>query len=108
MNPVVSHQVRSHIILSRERVRRAERNLGSGSPERLHQIGGLGGHMEAGRKPDTLEWLLLGKSPPNLSEHRHGPLGPFSSTLTLVGQSQVFDVVLGKCSRDVLNGHGLL
>ena len=50
VHPVVPHEVRGDVVLGRERVRGAERDLGAGRPERHHEIGGLGGDVEAGRE----------------------------------------------------------
>jgi hypothetical protein len=108
MDPVIAHQVSRDVVLSRERIGGAQGDLGSRSPQRMHQVGGFSRDVEAGGELDAPERLLLAKAGSDLSEHRHRSLGPLGATLSLVGELQVLDVVFGCRGPDILNGHVLL
>ena len=74
---------RRHVVLGRERVRRAERDLRAAGRERLHQVRGLGRHVQARRDPDAGQRLLLLETLADQRQHRHlarrplDPLAPF-------------------------------
>src|SRR6185312_4136441 len=82
----------------------AECDLRPGGPERDHQVRGLGGDVEAGRETGALERALLGEPGADLSQHRHGSLGPLGAAPTLIRQDNVLDVV---CGHRGLYAHGV-
>jgi hypothetical protein len=105
VNLMISHQVCRNVVLSGQRIRGTERYFGPSGPQRLHEVGGLGRDMEAGRDLESSERLVLGKARPDLPEYWHGPFGPLGPAPPLVGESQILDVVFGHGSLD---GHELL
>ena len=97
--PVVRHQGGRHVVLGRERVRRAEDRIGSALGQGPHQVGRLGGDVQAGADAPALERALGGESLADPGKHRHLAIGPFDLEPSGIGQADVGDVVLHFGSR---------
>ena len=76
LDAVLVHERRGHVVLGRERVRRAQRDLSARGGQREHQVRGLGGDVEARRQPNSVEGALLGEPLADLCQHRHLPARP--------------------------------
>ena len=85
-------QRRRHLVLGGERVGRAERGLGAAGGERGHQVGRLGGHVQAGGHLDSLERPLLVEAPPDRAEHRHLAGSPLDPGRSRRGEARIGDV----------------
>ena len=78
-----------HVILRRQRVRRAQHRIGAAGGQGAHQVGRLGGDVEAGADPPALE-RSLGREPfADAGQHRHLPVRPFDLQPAGIGQAQV-------------------
>ena len=54
-DPVLLHERRGDVVLRRERVRRAEDDVGAPRGQRPREVGGLGRHVQAGGDADAVE-----------------------------------------------------
>ena len=95
-DPVDGGQRCRDVVLGRERVAGRERDFGAAGLEGPHQVGGLGGDVEAGRDPDPLEGLLALEPLADQAEDGHLALGPFDAPNALGGEAEVGDVVGGQ------------
>ena len=95
LDAVVLHEMRGDIVLRRERVRGAERDVGAAGLERHHQVRRLGGDVEAGGDLPAGEGALLREARAHLAQHLHGALGPLGAAAPLLGEREVLDVVGG-------------
>ena len=84
---------RGHLVVGRERVAAAPRDLGAARLERLDEHGGLLGDVEAARDLVALEGLRLGVLLAQLHEHRHPAFGPLDAAAAAVGEREVCDFV---------------
>ena len=82
------------LVLRRQRIGRAQRELGAAGLEREHQDRSLRGHVQARAESDPLERLLLREPLADLAQHRHRLLGPFDPEPPVAGEREVLDVVL--------------
>ena len=81
------------VVLGRERVRRAQHDVGAAGLQRAHQVGRLGGHVQAGGDPVALERLLGLEPLADRGQHRHLPVGPHDALHALGRERQVLHVV---------------
>ena len=88
-------QRRGDVVLRRERVGRAQRDVGAAGLEREHQVGGLGGDVEARADAHAGERLGLREAVADLGEHGHERGGPLDAGLAGIGERDVFDVAAG-------------
>ena len=82
-----------HVVLRRERVRRAEDDVGAARLQRTGQVGRLRGDVQARRDAETGEWLLALEPLSDRREHRHLPVRPLDPPHALLGEREVLDVV---------------
>ena len=94
---VVLHQRGGHVVLRGQRVGCHQHHVGATGLERAGQVGGLRGHVEAGRDAEALEGLLLLEPLADLGEHGHVAIGPLDALATEVGQAEVGHVMLDGC-----------
>ena len=80
------------VVLRRERVGRAQRDLGAARLEREHQVGGLGGDVEARADAHAGQRLGLREAVADLSEHGHERGGPLDARFAGVREGDVFHV----------------
>ena len=104
---VLLDERRRDVVLGRERVRRAEHDVGAAGLERAHQVRGLGGDVQAGGDAVAGERLLALEALADRGQHRHLPVGPLDPPHALGGERQVLDVVsLGRCHQSPFVGAG--
>jgi hypothetical protein len=82
------------VVLCREGVRGAERNVRSPGPQSLHEVGGLGGHVQACRDSNSGERGLLLEPLADRGENWHPPASPFDAKCARLGQRGVGDIVV--------------
>src|SRR5439155_26174745 len=82
------------VILRRERVRGAERDLRPSGHQRQHEVGRLRGHVEACSDHQALQGLLLLEPLLDEGQHPHLLLGPFDAGPALVDQPEVLHVTV--------------
>ena len=86
---VVRDQRGRHVVLRRERVRRAEDRIGSACLQRAHQVRRLGGDVQAGADAPARQRLLGGEPLADAGQHRHLPIRPFDLQRPRIGQADV-------------------
>ena len=91
-NRVILHQRRGNFILRRERIRRAQNQIGSAVAQRDGQVRGFAGHVEARGQAHALERLFLDEPLANQLQHGHLLIRPFDLSLALLRQPQIFYV----------------
>ena len=72
-------QRRRRLVLRGERVGGAQRHLGAPGDERAHEVGGLGGDVQARRHRDALERALVGEALADRAQDGHLGVGPFDA-----------------------------
>src|SRR3990170_1864120 len=77
------------IVLRRERIRGAERDVGPPGLQRQHQVRGLGRHVQARAHPNALERPLLLEPLADEREYRHLAVRPLDPLTSLLGQAQI-------------------
>ena len=92
-DPVLGHERRGDVVLGRQRVARREDDLGAAGLERAHQVGGLGGDVQAGPDPQTVERPLALEALADQAQDGHLALGPLDPADALGGEAEVGDVV---------------
>ena len=90
---VSTNERRRDRILRRERIRRAQHDLGATRLERAHQIGCLGRNVEARTDAEPSERLLLLKTSANLAQYRHVAICPVDQAAALLRERQILDVM---------------
>ena len=103
----VAHERGGRVVLGGQRVARAQRHLSAGGRERAHEVRRLGGHVHAGAYAHARKRLLALEALADGREHGHVAVGPQDAGKALVGQRDVFDVVVlghGKASLGMENG----
>ena len=100
---VVRDEGRRDVILRRERVRRAERDVRAARRQGLHEVRGLGSHVQTGADANPGQGPLLGEALTDTCEHRHLARRPLDATLARAGLSDVAHVVF-----DGVRGHRIL
>jgi hypothetical protein len=94
----VRHQRRRDVVLSGQRVRRAEGDLGAAGDQGVHEVGRLGRDVQARRDLDVRERSLGDEPIPDRAQDRHLTLCPLDSRPTLRGERRVGDVGLSSDS----------
>ena len=94
LDAVIAHQVSGRVVLRRQRIRSAERDVGAASLQSDHQVGRLGRDVQAGRQLLPIERPLLGEAFADHAHNGHGTFGPFDAALPGIGEIDVFDVVV--------------
>ena len=82
------------VVLRGQRVGGAEHDVGAAGGQRAHEVGGLGGDVQAGADADALERLLLLEALADGPEHGHVHVGPLDAQHALGGETDVLDVVV--------------
>ena len=95
-DPVLGDERRGDVVLGRERVRGREDDLGAAGLERPHQVGRLGGDVEAGADAQPVERALALEALADQAQDGHLALGPFDPADALGGEAEVRDVVGGQ------------
>jgi len=99
---VIPHQHRGDVVLGGEGVGSGQHHIRAARLQGLHQIGGLGGDVQAGGDAHASQGLFFDEAFFDELEDGHFFGGPVHAQPALVGQIDVFDVV-------VFGGHvGLL
>ena len=91
-NAVVAHQDGGHVVLRGERVGGAEHHVGAAIAQGDHQVGGLGGHVQAGRDAHALQRLVLDEFLADDLQHLHRLVGPLDALFAQIGQFEVLNV----------------
>ena len=87
------------VILSRERVGRADDHVRSARLERPHQVRRLGRHVQARRDPVAGQRELALEALADRGQHRHLPVGPGDPAHALGGESQILHVISLGCGH---------
>ena len=87
------HERGSGIILGRERVRRAQHDVGSAGLEGAHQVRGLRGHVQARGDAVAGERLLGLEALADRGQHRHLPVRPHDAPQPLGCEREILYVV---------------
>ncbi len=95
LGAVAVDQRRRGVVLGRERVRRAEGDVGAARHQRADEVRRLRRDVQAAGHADALERLLALEALADLSEHGHLAIGPLDPLLAGVGEGDVGDVVVG-------------
>ena len=90
---------RGDVVLRRERVRRAQHDVGTARLQRAHQVRRLGRHVQARRDAVAGERLLALEPLADRGQHRHLPVGPHDAPHALGGERQILHVVVLGCSH---------
>ncbi len=90
---VLGHERCGHVVLGRERVGGHERDLGTAGLERAHEVGRLGGDVQAGGDAQAVERLLPLEALADEAQDRHLPFRPLDTTNTFVHETEVGDIV---------------
>ena len=88
-DPVVGDERGGDVVLGRERVRGAQHRVGTPRGEGAHQVRRLGGDVQAGADPPTLQRPITLEALANAGKHRHLAVGPFDLQPPGVGQGEV-------------------
>ena len=95
---VLVDERRRDVVLRRERIRRAEDDVGAARLQRPHEVRRLGRDVEAGGDAIAGERLLALEALADRREHRHLPVGPLDPPLALRREGEIFHVVaLRRC-----------
>ena len=76
-DPVLGDERGGHVVLGRERVAGGQDHVGAAGLERPHQVGRLGGHVQAGADAEAGERSLALEPLADQAQDRHLPLRPF-------------------------------
>ena len=80
------NQSRGHVVLGAERVGGAEGGFSAAGLQGADQVGGFGGHMQAGADAEAVERSLLLEAPPDALQHGHGLVRPLDTADAVVGK----------------------
>ena len=83
-------------VVGRERIGGAEHDVGPARLQRQHQVGGLAGHVEAGRDAQPGERLLLPEAVADEEQHGHLTGRPVDQSLAFLGQRTVLYVAFNR------------
>ena len=83
------------VVLGAERVAGAQHHVGAAGRQGAHEVGRLGGDVQAGADAHARERLLGREALADGLEHRHVHVGPLDAQHALGRQADVFDVVVG-------------
>ena len=100
-DPVRADQGSRRRVLRGQRVGRRQVHLGAAGREGPHQVGGLGGDVEACADAQAREGLLALEPRADQAQHGHLALGPLDAPDALLGEREV-----GHVMRDVGGGVG--
>ena len=100
---VLGHERRGNVVLGRERVRGAQHDGRAAGLERPHQVGRLGGDVEAGPDAEAGERLLGGEPLADEAQHGHLALGPLDAADAFGRKGEIDDIVGGQ--RGGRRGH---
>ena len=89
---VVAHQGGGHVVLRGKRIGGAEHDRSAAVAQRDHQVGGLGGHVQARGHLDARQRLRLDELLADGLQHGHGLESPLRAPLAHVGQAKIFYV----------------
>ena len=99
-DPVLVDERGRDVVLRRERVGRADDDVGAARLERAHQVRRLGRHVQAGGDPVAGQRLLGLEPLADRGQHRHLPVGPLDPAHALGGERQILHVIsLGRSHR---------
>ena len=90
---VMRNQAGRHIILGGKRVGCGQNDICATQVERIHQVGRLGGHMQAGGDAHAFQRAFFGKTLADQAQDRHFSLGPIDPAPTTFSQLDVFYVI---------------
>ena len=90
-NAVIA-QRRRDVVLGRERVAGAQRQLRAAGLQRQHQVRRFGGNVKARAYADAAERLLDLEAIANLCQHGHVRAGPRDARAAGFGQAAILDV----------------
>ncbi len=93
LDVVVLDERRRDVVLGRERVGRAQRGARAAGDQSLHQVGGLGGDVQACGHPHALERALGGEALAHLPEHGHLIRRPRDPRRALGGEAGIGNVI---------------
>ena len=96
LNSVVIDERSGNVVLRRERVGRAERNLGASAGEGANEVCGLSRHVQADRDLHALQRPLGCEALSDAAEHRHLPGRPLDPRQPGGGEGQVCNVRFGQ------------
>ena len=91
-DPVVYGECGRDVVLRRERVRGAQRDLGAARFEREHEVGGFGRDVEARADAHAGQRFGLREARADLREHGHERRRPLDPRLAGIGKPLVFDM----------------
>ncbi len=91
-DPVLGDQRGRDLVLGRERVRRAQEDVGAPRLQGAGQVGGLGGHVQARRDAQARERALGREALADRSEDRHLPICPLHPHDAVGREAQVVDI----------------
>ena len=83
-----------HIILRRERVGGGQDDIRPASVQGVHQVGGLGGHMQAGGNAQALQRALFFEALADQAQDGHLSLCPFDLPAPAFRQVDIFDIII--------------
>ena len=87
------------VVLGAQRVAGAEDDVGAARRQGAHEVGRLGGDVQAGADADALERLLLREALADGLEHRHVHVGPLDAQHALRREADVLDIEVGTHGR---------
>ena len=89
----VAYERGGSVVLSRQRVGCAQRDLRTRRDKCAHEVGGLGGHVHAGADAHAFERTLALEALADAGEHGHVAVCPHDACKALIGKVDVFDFV---------------
>ena len=96
---VLLDERRCDIVLRRERIRRAEHDVGAAGLQRASEVRRLGRHVQAGRNAVSGQRLFALEALADRREHGHVAVGPLDPANALLGEPEILDVVSARCSH---------
>ena len=90
----VPDQTGGYVVLRRQRVGRAEHQVGPAGLQRPAEVGGFGGHVQARAHSPALQRLVPGEPLAHLAQDGHVVIRPQNPPLALIRQREVLHVVL--------------
>ena len=98
---VVRDERRGDIVLRRQRIRRAQRDLGAAGLQREREVRGLSGHVKARADAQPEERLFLREALRDAGEHGHLARRPLDPPLPCPGEPDIRHVVFAgfRCHR---------
>ncbi len=100
---VLLDERRCDVVLSRQRIRGAQHDVGAARLQRPHQVRRLRRDVQARGDAVAGEGLVLLEPVADRGEHRHLPVGPLDPPLALGGEGEILHVVALRCCHRVLS-----